>query len=323
MIAPESVQGPEPDTNYLNYDGTLVFYEVEGNNEETIVLLHGGGPGASTRSNFEYNLPELGEHYRLVLIDLPGYGKSGPATQAARESAFAYYAKVVAAVLDDLDIHRVSLIGNSLGGGVAFRFANLYPERTIRLVLLGPAGVCYPVFSPSGRIHASLGERSRAVLHNPTPETMRAFLAEMVYDRTVITDDVITERLAALSLAGDRENSTSPIFAMWMEAKDGVVRFNPADFECWRDCSRVAAPTLLIWGRDDHFNPVDGALYPLQYMPNAQLHVFGRCGHWAQVEHRREFDAAVLDFIGQAFSSESSSSDAEPTRELIGGDTRA
>jgi 4,5:9,10-diseco-3-hydroxy-5,9,17-trioxoandrosta-1(10),2-diene-4-oate hydrolase len=310
-----------PGNGYLDYDGTRVFYEYEGTGADAIVLLHGGGPGASSRSNFEYNLPALGRHFRLILIDLPGYGHSGPATQAARESAFAYYARVVAAVLDELGYDRVSLIGNSLGGGVAFRFADMFPARASRLVLLGPAGVCYPIFSPSGRIHSALGERSSAVLRNPTPETMRAFLDEMVYDRSMITDAVIAERLEALASLNDREDPGSPIFSMWLEAKDRVVKFNPADFESWRDCHRVSTPTLLIWGRDDHFNPVDGALYPLRYMPNAQLHIFGRCGHWAQVEHWRDFDAAVLAFLQADVSA--GRDKARPARGRPAGDVAA
>ena len=289
-----------PYSGYLDLDRTRVFYEVEGVGTETIVLLHGGGPGASSRSNFEHNLSALSGQHQLLLVDLPGYGRSGPATQASRESAFGYYAGVVAGLMDHIGVGRAHFIGNSLGGGVAFRFAEMFPERTGKLVLLGPAGVSYPVFSPSGRIHTGLGERSAEVLRNPSEESMRAFLEEMVYDRKRITDGLVAERLAALTALLDldnRDDPASPIFDMWLGAEDGVVKFNRADFESWRTCPKVTAPTLLVWGRDDHFNPVDGALYPLRYMPNAQLHVFGRCGHWAQVEHQAEFDAIILDFL--------------------------
>ncbi|GAB2459033.1 alpha/beta fold hydrolase [Jatrophihabitans fulvus] len=306
-------------TAYLDHDGTLVFYEVEGRGDEHVVLLHGGGPGASTRSNFQYNLEALGERYRLILVDLPGYGRSGPASEASRDSAFAYYAGVVVAVLDELGVERAHLVGNSLGGGVAFHVARRHPDRVRRLALLGPAGVCYPIFSPSGRVHATLGERSGDLLRSPNPTTMRAFLEEMVFDRSAITDEVITERLAALGELTARDDPGSPIFAMWLESKDRVVKFNPADFESWLSCQDVAAPTLLIWGRDDHFNPVDGALYPLRYMPHCELHVFGRCGHWAQVEHRREFDAAVLDFFGRDSASHGSETDTRATVRIGGG----
>ena len=283
-------------TGYLARGGTQIFYEVEGAGTETIVLLHGGGPGASSRSNFEQNLSALGAQYQLVLVDLPGYGRSGPAAQDSRESAFAYYAATVSAVLDELGISRAHFVGNSLGGGVAFRFALAFPERTGRLVLLGPA-VGYPIFSPTGRIHSSVGDVSASLLRNPSEDTMRAFLEGMVYDRSRVTADLVAERLAAFTSMSARDDPASPIFDMWLGADDGVVKFNPADFESWRSCAEVHAPTLLIWGRDDYLNPVDCALFPLRYMPDARLHVFGRCGHWAQVEHASDFDAIILDFL--------------------------
>lgn len=284
---------------YVLVGETQVHVQRVGDHPGTVVLIHGGGPGASSWSNFEGNVPALREHYSLLLLDLPGYGSSGPARQEPGSSAFGYYADIVGAVLDAYEVPVAHLIGNSLGGGVSFRFAEAYPERVGRMVLLGPAGVCYPVWSPSGRIHSHLGEVSGALLREPTPDTMRAFLEEMVYDRSLVRDDVIAERLEHLAAAAADPEPGSPIFDMWLDAKDRVVKFNPLDFESWRLCPRVTTETLLVWGRDDHFNPVDGALYPLQYMPNAELQVFGRCGHWAQVEHREAFDAAVLEFLGR------------------------
>ncbi|MGW4773466.1 alpha/beta fold hydrolase [Nocardia sp. NPDC004278] len=283
---------------YIDAGGTRIHVMRIGDRPETVVLLHGGGPGASSWTNFMENVPALAEYFSLVLIDLPGYGKSGPANQPADEpSAFAYYAGCVAEVLNRIGVHKAHFIGNSLGGGVSFRFAAAYPERTGRLVLLGPAGVCYPVWSPSGRIHSHLGEVSSTLLRDPKPATMRAFLEEMVYDKSSVEDAQVLERLSDLLELVENQKAGSPIFEMWLAAKDRVVRFNPADFESWRLCATVDAETLLIWGRDDHFNPVDGALFPLQYMPHAELQVFGRCGHWAQVEQAERFDRAAIEFL--------------------------
>lgn len=283
---------------FLDAGGTRMHIQRIGDKPETLVLIHGGGPGASSWTNFIHNIPAFAEHFSLLLIDLPGYGKSGPAQQPDDQpSAFRYYADCVAEILDLCGIDRVHLLGNSLGGGVSFRFAHAYPERAMRLVLQGPAGVCYPVWSPSGRIHSHLGEVSGSLLRNPTPETMRAFLEEMVYDSSMVQDHQVSDRLADLMELIDEPKPGSPIFEMWLEAKDRVVRFNPDDFESWRLCGEVETDTLLIWGRDDHFNPVDGALYPLQYMPNAELQVFGRCGHWAQVEQQESFDAVTIEFL--------------------------
>ncbi len=285
--------------HYLDSGGTRVHYGRAGDGPEAVVLLHGGGPGASSWSNFSGNVPSLERRYSLLLVDLPGYGRSGSARQEPGSSAFEYYAAVVRDVLDATGFDRAHFIGNSLGGGVAFRFARTFPERTGRLVLLGPAGVCYPVWSPSGRMHSDLSEVSADVLRSPSSDTMRAFLKSMVYDGSTVTEDVVEDRLEMLLDLVKEPEPGSPIYEMWLGKEDQRVRFNPLDFESWRFCHEVAAETLLIWGRDDHWNPVDGALFPLQYMPHAELQVFGRCGHWAQVEQKDRFDASVLEFLGR------------------------
>ncbi|MDT2006142.1 alpha/beta fold hydrolase [Rhodococcus opacus] len=283
-------------SHFVEAGNTLVHAITTGDSPETIVLIHGGGPGASSWSNFSQNVPALSEQFSLVLLDLPGYGKSGPAADDG-DSAFDYYAGIVEDVLDHLGVERAHFIGNSLGGGVSFRFAATRPERTGKLVLLGPAGVNFPVFTPSGKIHTYLGKVSGALLREPGPDTMRAFIENMVYDRSLAGDEVVEERLVDLAAATGAPDPASPMYKMWLDAKDREVRFNPADFESWRDCHKISAPTLLLWGRDDIFVPVDGALYPLQYMPNAELQTFGKCGHWVQVEQQCEFDQATLEFL--------------------------
>jgi pimeloyl-ACP methyl ester carboxylesterase len=67
--------------------------------------------------------------------------------------------------------------------------------------------------------------------------------------------------------------------------------------ETWREIHHIEHPTLLIWGRDDLTNPLDGALFPMKQMPNARLYVISDCGHWAQVEYREEFDRIVTSFL--------------------------
>ena len=68
----------------------------------------------------------------------------------------------------------------------------------------------------------------------------------------------------------------------------------------WREVYKLRQPVLLIWGREDRVNPLDGALVALKTIPRAQLHVFGQCGHWAQVEKFDEFNKLTIDFLGGA-----------------------
>ena len=188
------------------------------------------------------------------------------------------------------------MIGNSLGGSTCFRFALDYPERVRRLVLMGPGGVAMPVFAPGAKMAATMGAVASRLSEEPSAENMRAFLATMVFDDRAISGAVIAERLKDM----ERQTGHSPLVKTWRAARGSRIDFDRRDFEIWTRCEEVAQPTLFLWGRDDQINPLDGALYPLQHMPNAELHSFSRCGHWAQVEHTAEFDLVVLEFLERA-----------------------
>ncbi len=112
----------------------------------TVVLLHGGGPGASAWSNFGRTMPVVAKRFRALMMDLPGYGKS--AARPVTGHFFTVAAEALAGLLDQLGIDKVHLIGNSLGGGTALRFALNYPDRVGRLVLMGPGGLTLNVFAP-------------------------------------------------------------------------------------------------------------------------------------------------------------------------------
>ena len=110
-----------------------------------VVLLHGGGPGASAWSNFGRNLGVFAGRFRTLMVDQPGFGRSDKPPVAGNYFTFA--AGALAGLLDELGIGRVHLVGNSLGGGTAVRFALRYPERADRLVLMGPGGLSVNVFA--------------------------------------------------------------------------------------------------------------------------------------------------------------------------------
>ena len=92
-----------------------------------VVLLHGGGPGASAWSNFGRNLPVFAQRFRTLMPDQPGFGQS--AAPPVEGNYFTFSARALASLLDHLEIEKVHLVGNSLGGGTAVRFALNYPDR--------------------------------------------------------------------------------------------------------------------------------------------------------------------------------------------------
>ena len=251
------------------------------------VLLHGGGPGASAWSNFGPNLPVFAGHFRTLMLDQPGFGSSDKPPVTGNYFTFA--AEAVAGLLDELAIDRVHLIGNSLGGGTAVRFALRFPERADRLVLMAPGGLGLNVFAPD----PTEGIRRLmefAATPGPSREKMAAFLAAMVFDQRLVTDDLVQERYAIAS-------APDAIAAM---ASMGASFYDPAyadDGLLWREAHRLRQRVLLLWGREDRVNPLDGALVALKQIRRAQLHVFGGCGHWVMLEKFDEFNRLAISFL--------------------------
>lgn len=269
-------------------DLRLHYHEAGAEHSETLILLHGGGPGASAWSNFGRNLPVFAKSYRTLAIDQPGFGLSDKPTD--HPQYFTHSADAVIGLMDSLGIERAHFVGNSLGGGAAVRLALNHPSRAGRLVLMGPGGLSVNVFAPDptegiknlGKFGAPPG---------PSKEKLEAFLRIMVYDQSLITPELIDERFEAAStpesLAAMRAMGKS--FAQPETYEQGML---------WREAHRLRQRVLLIWGREDRVNPLDGALLALKNIPRAQLHVFGHCGHWAQLEKFDEFNRLALDFLG-------------------------
>ena len=252
-----------------------------------VVMLHGGGPGASAWSNFGRNLPVFADRFRTLLVDQPGFGRS--ATPPVTGHSFTYAAEALAGLLDQLGIDRVQLVGNSLGGGTGVRFALRFPERAGRLVLMGPGGLSLNVFAPDPT-EGVKRLMEFAAPPGPSREKMAAFLRTLVFDQRLVTDELVDERYAAAS-------DSQALAAM---ASLGASFYDPARAEeglLWREAHRLRQPVLLIWGREDRVNPLDGALVALKLIRRAQLHVFGGCGHWAQMEKFDEFNQLAIGFL--------------------------
>ena len=119
--------------------GGKEIFLTEAGRGAPVVLLHGGGPGASGLSNFSRNVDALAEHFRVIVPDLPGYGRSSKGVDGS--DPFGYLADAIRGLLDALGIDRASLVGNSYGGACALRLALDTPGRVDKLVLMGPGGI--------------------------------------------------------------------------------------------------------------------------------------------------------------------------------------
>ncbi|WP_421955275.1 alpha/beta fold hydrolase [Polaromonas sp.] len=260
----------------LHYNDT-----VEG--KETVVMLHGSGPGASGWANFHKNVdPLVAAGYRVVLMDCPGWSKSDSIVSKGSRSEL--NASALKSLMDAIGLEKVHIIGNSMGGHSAVAFALANPKRVGKLVLMGggTGGASPFVPMPTEGIKL-IGALYRA----PTIENLKRMMNVFVYDASSLTEELMQTRLTNLLARRDHLEN----FVKSAEA-------NPKQFpDVGHRLGEISAPTLLVWGRDDRFVPMDTGLRLLAGLQNAQLHVFSRCGHWAQWEHAEKFNRLVLDFL--------------------------
>jgi 4,5:9,10-diseco-3-hydroxy-5,9,17-trioxoandrosta-1(10),2-diene-4-oate hydrolase len=259
-----------------------------------LLLLHGGGPGATGASNFTRNIPALARHFRLILPDLPGYGQSTKGIDPA--DPFGDLAGAMLGLLDALGIDKVHTLGNSLGGACALRLALERPERVDRMVLLGPGGIDTTQYPPSDGLKHLLGYYDG---EGPTREKVATFLRDyLVFDGSAISEAVIDERFAA---SVDPETIANPPLQPPKDLSNALV------LDLARDArlATLATPTLVFWGMEDRVNGPNGARSLQEQMPNCDLYLFSRTGHWVQWERAAEFNAATIAFLSQSASARS------------------
>ncbi|WP_416362146.1 alpha/beta fold hydrolase [Mycobacterium sp.] len=267
--------------------GALRYYDGGPESGPVLLFLHGSGPGVTGWRNFRGILPTFAEHFRCLILEFPGFGVSPDSGGHPMVTAQG----VTAPFLDALSVDKVHIVGNSMGGGVGINFAIRNPDRIDRLVTIG--GIGTNIFSPG----PSEGIRLlQEFTEDPTRQRLVDWLKSMVYDQSLITEELIEERWRLATdpetLAAARRMYGKAAFAAMNAAMSASDRPLP-----WAVMHKVAVPTLLTWGRDDRVSPPDMALIPMRTIPRAELHVFPNCGHWAMIEAKAAFESAVLAFL--------------------------
>ena len=268
--------------------GKPIFYAETGSGP-AVVMLHGGGPGASGVVNYSRNIDALARDFRVIVPDLPGYGRSAKGID--QHDPFGYLADMVRGLLDILDVSTAHLIGNSYGGAAALRLALDTPERVGRLVLMGPGGIGTTKGLPTAGLTRLLDYYSG---DGPSRAKLETFVRSyLVYDGTSVPDELIDARYEA---------SLDPAVVA-----DPPLRRPSGPFALrtlWRmDLTRdsrlkdLQTPTLVLWGRDDKVNKPSGGPTLLNILPNAELVMTSRTGHWMQWERADLFNHLVHDFL--------------------------
>jgi len=244
-----------------------VHYNDTGQGTEPVVMLHGSGPGASGWANFHRNVaPLVGAGYRVVLLDMPGWSKSDPIVCTGSRSDL--NARALKGMMDALGIDKAHLVGNSMGAHSAVAFALAHPKRAGKLVLMGGC-TSGSQFVPAPTEGIKL---INALYRDPTIENLKRMMNVFVYDASSMTEELFKARLDNMLARRDHLDN----FVKSLETSPNLYP------DVGHRLREIATPALVIWGRDDRFVPMDIGLRLLWGLQNARLHVFSRCGHWAQ-----------------------------------------
>ncbi|WP_227937780.1 alpha/beta fold hydrolase [Alkalihalobacillus deserti] len=259
---------------YLNQAG-------EGN-ADVILFLHGSGPGVTALANWRYALQACSETYDCLAPDLFGFGQSShPETLPKnRQGWMDLWVNQVIELLDKLGHQKVHVVGNSLGCSIALELLLEHPERFEKVVLMGPGG------TPNTKLSPELA-RAKGFYDNPSQKKLRQIMGWFVYDAEAMAPEIegLTESRFETAIRPEVQRSNDSIFAT-AAVPVPVTALN-----------RIEHEVLLVHGRDDRVCSVESSYYLLSHLPKAQLHVYGECGHWTQIEKRESFNQLIQNYF--------------------------
>ena len=245
---------------------------------ETVTLLHGSGPGVTAWANWGRLFPLIKDDFRIIAPDMSGFGYTERV--AGMKNTMPNWVKQTINLLDALKIEKTNLVGNSFGGALALSLAIRHPDRINKLVLMGSMGVSFPITYGLDTVWG----------YEPSFEAMEELLELFTYDHSFANEALIKTRYEASMQPGFQES----FHALFPAPRQTGVESMAADQHYIRN---IKHETLIIHGREDRVIPVENSFKLLQLIDNAQLHVFGHCGHWTQIEHTQEFADLIRNFF--------------------------
>ena len=259
-------------------NGIRTNYLEAGSGGDTVVLIHGSGPGVTAYANWRGVLPALGEHFRVYAPDMVGFGYSD------RPEGIRYgldvWADQTLGFMDAMGIQKAHLVGNSFGGGIALRIATRHPDRVGKLVLMGSMGVDFPITEGLDNVWG----------YDGTLEGMKKVMGFFAYDTSLTSGDLAQARYEGATQPGFQESFSSMFPAprqRWVEAMTVPEK----------EIRALPHRTLVMHGREDQVIPLQNSYQLEELIDNADLAVFSHCGHWSMIERRDDFNRLVRDFF--------------------------
>ncbi len=252
------------------------LHYLEAGSGAPVVFVHGSGPGVNAYSNFFPNYRVIAAAgYRTVLPDMVGFGWSSKPTGI--DYTLDLFVPTLREFLDQLEIRRCVLVGNSLGGAISMKFAIDHPDRVEKLIVMGPGGIeSRETYFKMPGIQKMV---SQFVGTGFDREGLRRLLGLLAYDPKFVTDELVDERFNILQ--------TQP--------KDVLARMSITDLT--PELVKVRCPLLGFWGVEDQFCPASGYEKILRSVPDSRFIMYSRCGHWAMIERAEDFNRNVIEFL--------------------------
>ncbi|MEO0015140.1 MAG: hypothetical protein RLZZ535_3529 [Cyanobacteriota bacterium] len=271
-----------PQDQYIELDSVKIRYWQQGEGEP-IILLHGGN---SCIEIWSFNINQLAQHYRVYAFDMVGAGRSD---KPVADYSLDYQVGFLRRFMDALNITRPTLMGNSMGGAIALKFAIQFPERVNKLILVSSFALGREIdfFKRFLAIFPAI-----AYLSKPSRQGAKAVLNSCVYDAKSLPSEWIELSYEFFKLPGKKRVIVSMIkthFNFWglrNEVFEPIVT----------QLKNITAPTLIFWGKQDKVIPAKHANIAAEQIPNSYLHIFDCCGHWAQVKYPA-FNQQTLEFL--------------------------
>jgi 2-hydroxymuconate-semialdehyde hydrolase len=246
-----------------------------------VMLLHGSGPGVTAWANWRLVLPALSSDFRVIAPDIVGFGYTDRPDGTVYDMR--HWTEHTLGVMDALDIEKCGVVGNSFGGALALALAVNHPDRVDRMVLMGASGLDFDL-TPG--LDAVWG-------YEPSVENMRALVELFAFNQAIATDDLARMRYEASIRPGYQESYAS-MFPAPRQRHIGAMAQDEAAIRA------IDHETLIVHGREDRVIPVESSIRLGNLIPRSQLHIFGHCGHWTQIEQNARFCRLVADFFAEA-----------------------
>jgi 2-hydroxymuconate-semialdehyde hydrolase len=265
-------------SKYIDVNGISTHYHESGQGEP-VLLIHGSGPGVTAWANWRLIIPKLSEHFHVYAPDIVGFGYTERPKNI--EYGVETWTNHLISFIETIGENRVHIIGNSLGGALALQITNKRPDLVGKIVLMGAAALPFPMTYGLDQVWG----------YEPSVEAMKKLLKIFNYDQEFATDELAQLRYEA-SIQPGLQEAFSKMFAEPRQEKLNRLALPEEQIK------KIDHHVLMVHGRDDIVIPYkETSLRLLELLPNSDLHIFSKCGHWTQIEKKDEFAELCENFF--------------------------